>query len=72
MDSPLFLPCEIFSGMSASEIEAEIAAMFVRQETVDQVIRGGLNPDDYFDLIELQGYDMDYLVEQCNAQPEFC
>jgi hypothetical protein len=66
MSSPLFLPCEIFSGMSSSEIDAEIAAMFLRQDT------GDLNPDDYLDLIEIQGYDMDFLVEQCSGQPEFC
>lgn len=72
MDSPLFLPCEIFAGMSASDIDAEIAAMFLRQDTVDQVLRGDLNPDDYLDLIEIQGYDMDFLVKQCDEQPQFC
>jgi hypothetical protein len=71
MNSPLLLPCEIFSGMSASQIEAEIAAMFLRQDTIDQVLRGDLNSDDYFDLVELQGYDMDFLVEQC-SEPQFC
>ncbi|TYQ29969.1 hypothetical protein [Pseudanabaena sp. UWO310] len=71
MESPLILPFEYFSGMSQSDIDAEIAAMFARSTALDKAMRGEIPIDDYLDLVEFQGYDMDYLVEQC-GETEFC
>ena len=71
-DSPLVLPFEMFPEMSQSDIDSEIAAMFARSTALDKAMRGEIPLDDYLDLIEYQGWDMDYLVEQCSEQPEFC
>lgn len=72
MESPIILPLEIFSGMSQSDINRELEAMFARSYALDKAMRGEIPLNDYLDLIEFQEYDMDYLVEQCSEQPEFC
>jgi hypothetical protein len=71
MESPLVLPLEIFSGMSKADIDRELKAMFERSYALDKALRGELPLEDYLDLIELQDYDMDHLVEQCGEQPQF-
>jgi hypothetical protein len=71
-ESPLILPFEMFPEMSLSDINSEIDAMFARSQALDKAMRGEIPIDNYLDLLEHQGYDMDYLVEQCNDQPEFC
>lgn len=72
MESPLLLPCEVFASMSQTDIDAEIAAMHARNLMLDKAMRGEIPLENYLDLVEFQGYDMDYLVEQCREQPEFC
>ncbi|WP_055075030.1 hypothetical protein [Pseudanabaena sp. 'Roaring Creek'] len=72
MESPIVLPLELFPEMSLSDIQSELAAMHSRSLALDKAMRGEIPIDDYLDLIEFQGYDMDYLVEQCCELPEFC
>lgn len=71
-DSPLVLPFEFFAGMTQSEVDSEISDMFARSQALDKAMRGEIPIEDYLDLVEQQGYDMDYLVEQCSEQPQFC
>lgn len=72
IESPLILPFERFSDMTESDIQSELAAMHARSIALDKAMRGEIPLEDYLDLIESQGYDMDHLVEQCSEQPEFC
>lgn len=71
-DSPLVLPFEMFPEMTQADCDAEIEAMFARSHALDKAMRGEVPISDLLDLIEEQGYDMDYLVGQCSEQPEFC
>ena len=66
MEFPLVLPLEIFSGMSKSDVDRELKAMFERSYALDKALRGELPLEDYLDMIELQGYDMDSIVDQCH------
>lgn len=69
--SVLLLPCETFKEMSSTEIEFEMLQMFERSIKFHKALRGEIPFDDYLDTIEFQGYDMDYLVEQC-SESKFC
>lgn len=71
MESPIVLPLEIFPEMSASDLDRELKAMFDRSYALDKALRGEIPLENYLDLIEFQGYDMDFIVDQCN-ESELC